>query len=116
MEDYLQRVLMKSEAAGDFGMEFYRAFWKPLEPLLKDVKRIYVSPDGALYQVSWAAIPRDDGRPVTDSYEIDIVVSTKDILRSRQRASPQNAVLIGNPQFNLEEDEHVRAVAALQTK
>jgi CHAT domain-containing protein len=116
MEDYRQRVLMKSEAAGDFGMEFYRSFWKPLELLLKDVKRIYVSPDGALYQVSWAAIPRDDGRPLTDSYEIDIVVSTKDILRSRQRASPQNAVLIGNPQFNLEEDEHVRAVAALQTK
>ena len=69
-----------------------------------------------MYQVSWAAIPRDDGRPLTDSYEIDIVVSTKDILRSRQQASTQSVVLIGNPQFNLDEDEHKRAVAALQAK
>jgi len=96
------------------GRLFYQAYWKPLEAKLAGMKKVYVSPDGVLNQISWAAVPTDDGGLLADRYDVDVVLSTKDLLRERHTVSDQSAVLIGNPKFDLDETGQRAAVAALE--
>jgi CHAT domain-containing protein/tetratricopeptide (TPR) repeat protein len=92
---------------------FFDAFWKPLDPALGPAKRVYVAPDGILNQVSFAVIPSADGRLLSDRYELRMVNSTVDLLRSAPQSRTTTAVLIGNPKFNLPEDELQRNLAEL---
>ena len=79
---------------------FYDAFWKPLVPLLRGAKRIYVAPSGVLGKVSFAAVMGEDDVPLVQRYDVRIVASTKDILEPRRSYSTKTAVLVGNPDFN----------------
>jgi CHAT domain-containing protein/tetratricopeptide (TPR) repeat protein len=92
---------------------FFDAFWKPLQPALGEAKRVYLAPDGVLNQVSFAVIPSPDGRLLSDRYELRMVNSTADLLRSASQSPTTNAVLIGNPKFNLPQDELQRSLAEL---
>ena len=96
------------------GKAFYNAFWKPLEAALAGVKRIYLSPDGILNQVSFGIVPTDDGRLLMEKYDIRTVSSTRDLLRERSGARNNLAVLIGNPQFDLSESEQRGVIERLQ--
>jgi CHAT domain-containing protein/Tfp pilus assembly protein PilF len=99
IKDYQTRVApLPTEGAG---LAFYRAFWKPLEPYLRGVNRIYVSPDGALNQVSFAVVPTEEDRVLMDKYDIYIVLSTQDVVRTSYPVRTDSAVLIGNPRFDL---------------
>jgi CHAT domain-containing protein len=100
-------------ASAIFPGAFFDAFWKPLEPSLGQAKRVYVAPDGILNQVSFAVIPSADGRLLSDQYELRMVNSTVDLLRSALQSTTTTAVLIGNPKFNLPEDELRRTLAEL---
>lgn len=97
----------------DAALGFYRAFWKPIEGELRGVKKVFVSPDGVLNQVSWAAVPVEGGGLLMDKYDIDVVLSTRDLLRPPVVSTAKNAVLIGNPKFDLTEPEYRAAVAAM---
>ncbi len=81
---------------------FYDAFWKPLEPALKGIDRIYLSPDGVLNQVALGDVAAEDGRLLMEKYDLRIVLSTKDILRGPRKATSNSAVLVGNPTFDLD--------------
>jgi CHAT domain len=113
-DDYRQRVAKGPAASPATGSAFYRAFWKPLEPVLVGVTRVYASPDGVLNEVSWAAIPADDGRMLIEKYDVQVLLSTKDLLIQKRMALNQRAVLIGNPAFDLTEREQAAAVGALR--
>jgi CHAT domain-containing protein/tetratricopeptide (TPR) repeat protein len=84
---------------------FYEAFWKPLETALGSAKRVYVSPDGVLNQVSLAVVSGPGGRELIDRYDLHIVSNTKDVLRAGKpsRAGVPLAVLIGDPRYDLDE-------------
>jgi CHAT domain-containing protein/tetratricopeptide (TPR) repeat protein len=103
----------KSEAAPR--VSFYDAFWKPLEPALKGVERIYFSPDGVLNQVALGDVAASDGRLLMEKYDLRIVSSTKDILRAPRKASSSNdtAVLVGNPAYDLDEAQERAAISSL---
>jgi CHAT domain-containing protein len=116
MEDYWQRVARGPAAAPDTGATFSRAFWKPLEPFLTGITRVYVAPDGVLNRVSWAAIPGDDGHLLIEKYDIDVLLSTKDLLRKEHPSVNRRAVLIGNPAFDLTQEQQRVAVDALGKK
>jgi CHAT domain-containing protein len=95
---------------GELGRRFYNVFWQPLEAKLGHAKRVYISPDGALNQVSLGTVPGRDGRPLMESYDLRMVNSTKDILRGGASPGRRSAVLIGNPDFGLSEDEQRAAL------
>jgi tetratricopeptide (TPR) repeat protein len=109
LADYrsLSQTRLKSRLGGK---EFYHAFWKPIEPVLADVRRIYYSPDGVLNQVALGIIPNDDGRLLTETYDLRLVSSTRDLLRERTASESNRAVLVGNPRFGLSESDQ-RAIA-----
>src|SRR3984885_7224775 len=95
-------------------LSFYDAFWKPLEPALKGVERIYFSPDGVLNQVALGDVAGGDGQLLMEKYDLRIVSSTKDILRAPRKASSNDtAVLVGNPAFDLDEAQERAAIESL---
>ncbi|HYA97151.1 MAG TPA: CHAT domain-containing tetratricopeptide repeat protein, partial [Methylomirabilota bacterium] len=95
------------------GAKFYDAFWKPLEAALGPARRVYLSLDGELSQVSWPVIPDHDGRLLMETFDLRPVLSTKDVLRAKRTAKNNTAALIGNPAFDLSESEQHAAVARL---
>jgi CHAT domain-containing protein/tetratricopeptide (TPR) repeat protein len=113
--DY-QALVRTKQPDPEAGLSFYRSFWKPLETALEGIHRVYVSPDAILNQVSWAPVPTAAGHLLTENVDIDVMLSTKDLLTRRPSMPAQTAVLIGNPDFNLSEADQRSAVAALRTQ
>ncbi|MGH9773657.1 MAG: tetratricopeptide repeat protein [Candidatus Acidiferrales bacterium] len=101
MNDYRKRAGLERNAELADKPGFYETFWKPLEPALADVKRIYFSPDGVLNQVAPGIIPADNDQLLMEKYELRILNSTKDILRAPVHSPSNTAMLIGNPKFDL---------------
>jgi len=91
----------------------YEAFWKPLEPVLANVKRVYISPDGVLNQIPIGLLADSSGKLLLEKYQLRYVNSTKDLLRPRHRAAAKTAVLLGNPNFDLSEAAQRAALAEL---
>ena len=113
MRNYRQRAGLQ-QAAGTSTTTFYDVFWKPLEPSLATATRIYLSPDGLLNQVSLGVVPDSTGKLLLENYDLRVVNSTKDILREKRGSSTNSAVLVGNPDFSLEETKQRNAKLALQ--
>ena len=111
MEDYRLLVSGVQERAPAIGTKFYKSFWQPIESALGAARRVYVSPDGVLNQVSLGVVPRDDGKLLMEAYDLRIVSSTKDLLRSAHPSASNNALLVGNPQFLLSAERQRAAVA-----
>jgi CHAT domain-containing protein/Flp pilus assembly protein TadD len=114
LRNYRQNAGLQRVSTNEVNATFYDVFWKPLQPALAGAKRIYLSPDGALNQISFAAVPDSDGKLLIERYDLRIVNSTKDLLREKRAASTNSAVLIGNPVFDLAPSKQREAELALQ--
>jgi CHAT domain-containing protein len=66
-----------------------------------------------LNQVSPGLLRSSDGRLVLERYDLRIVNSTRDLLRSRSESTARTAVLVGNPAFALSEQSQREALARL---
>ena len=119
LEAYREAVAqrgMKVAPANIPGVESYSALWQPLEPYLKGVQRVYVSPDGVLDEIPLGILPDDSGKLLGEKYDLRILISTRDVL---EQGSPpghgdeNTAVLIGNPQFDLMPQGERSALARL---
>ena len=64
------------------GANAYDLIWKPLETPLAGITRVYLSPDGVLNQIPLGIIPAPDGKLLMERYDLRLLSSTKDILRS----------------------------------
>jgi len=115
LQDYWQLVDQHMSKAAS-GLPFYRAFWKPLESKLSGIKRVYVSPDGLLNEISLAALTSDDGRLLIEKYDVRTVLSTKDLLRKTQVKANRSAVLFGDPQFDLSVEQEASVLAAQNSR
>lgn len=93
----------------------YDQFWKPIEAKLKDKTKIYLSPDGVYNQLNINTVKRQDNSYVIDSYSVQLLTSTKDIMlldRQRQETIDQGvAMLFGYPQYNMSHTAIASAVA-----
>jgi CHAT domain-containing protein/Tfp pilus assembly protein PilF len=94
----------------------YAAFWKPLEPALNGAKRVYISPDGVLDTIPMGLMTDSDGKLLMEKTQLRIVNSTKDLLLPPAMAGGQtrNALLVGNPKFDLSGAQQKTALAELQ--
>ena len=92
------------------GRKFATAFWEPVGKALRGARRVYVSPDGALNQVSLGLAPLSDGRLLMEARDLRLVSSTKDLLRPAGKPAADTAVLLGNPKFDLSEAEERAAL------
>lgn len=107
------RGLFAESAAAVPGRQLYKRLWRPLEASLAGAKRIYVSPDGVLNQIPLGLIPLPGGRLLMERYDLRLVLSTKDILRDFTKPGTSAALLIGDPDFDLNAQEKKIALAKL---
>jgi tetratricopeptide (TPR) repeat protein len=117
IKDYRRRT-GPSQASGVVARpSFYEAFWKPLESALNGKQRIYISPDGVLNEVALGIVPAAaGGRLLIEKYDLRLVSSTKDILRERRTPAADTAVLVGAPQFDLDEAKQRELAQSLYKK
>ena len=90
----------------------YQLFWKPLSHRLKNVNKIYFSPDGVYNQISIYTLQNPDTKLFTiDEFEIQLVNNTKDLLSydfDKRSSFDKQSYLFGFPNYNLgaiEEEE-----------
>lgn len=63
--------------------ELLNLLWKPLEPLLRDVKTIYYSPAGLLHRINPAALLDADKQPLSAGRQWVRVGSTRELVTGR---------------------------------
>ena len=116
LSDYRERVKFGPPPDDNVGSVFYRNIWKPIEASLVNAKRIYLSPDGLMSEVSWSVLPSGDGRLLLERYEINLLSSTRDLLNKSSGNTARSAVLIGAPDFDLPEGAYRAALQKSATR
>ncbi len=75
--------------------QLYNLVWKPLEPALKGIKKVYISPAGMLHKLSFNAIMFADGSYLCDHYQIELLSSTAKVaLPAEFNLTPDSDFLI----------------------
>jgi CHAT domain-containing protein/Tfp pilus assembly protein PilF len=98
------------------GAQAYAAIWKPLEPALAGKTRVYLSADGALNEIPLGIIPAPDGKLLMESYDLRLLSSTKDILRAAPARAANTGLLVGDPLFDLTEEQQTAAMQKLKSQ
>jgi CHAT domain-containing protein len=83
----------------------YEAFWQPIAQKIKDKKNVFLSIDGVYNSLNINTLQNPQTKKfVLDEVNIQLVGSTKDLLTKNIREihtkTPQNAVLLGFPDYN----------------
>jgi CHAT domain-containing protein/Tfp pilus assembly protein PilF len=100
--DYWNRLLRRP--TGDLeqltaaGRAVREAVWDPLA-IGHDFANVFVVPDGALYRVSFAALPDDGGYLVEHGWRTHLLDSERDLAMAAAPARPQRLLLVGSPDF-----------------
>jgi CHAT domain-containing protein len=77
-------------------------FWRPLEPHLKDISTIYVSPDGVFNKISLSTLYDPTGKTYLHSkYKFIALTNLQELVsyRPTKSSAKQEAVLIGHAKF-----------------
>jgi tetratricopeptide (TPR) repeat protein len=75
-----------------------------LEPLLEHIggaKQWFLSPDGSLWLVPWAALPLSDGRYAVEQSQVRYLVSGRDLVQSGAEPAKGRALVLANPDYDL---------------
>ncbi len=80
--------------------ELYTRAFQPLRPLLGDTHRLFLSPDGQLGLVPFAAL-HDGQQFLIDSYHFTYLTSGRDLLPRPQEVAPSGSVVVlADPDFS----------------
>jgi CHAT domain-containing protein/Tfp pilus assembly protein PilF len=100
-----QAIADKGEAQAEkelarAGQALYQQVWSKIEPHLKDVTRVYLSPDGDLNLVSFGALQDNEEKYLAERYVFDYLASGRDLLRPRAGESgKKELVAFADPEF-----------------
>jgi CHAT domain-containing protein len=73
---------------------------QPLRPLLGGTRRVFISPDGALNLIPFAALVDEQNRYLLERYEFSYLTSGRDLLRLQVKQPGQRtALVVANPDF-----------------
>ncbi|RKH00990.1 CHAT domain-containing protein [Corallococcus sp. CA053C] len=90
----------------------YRIAFQPLLPLLGEAHRLFISPDGQLALVPFAAL-HDGHQFLVDTHDFTYLTSGKDLLPRQQRSLPASSVVVlADPAFNATPAAAVKAAPA----
>jgi CHAT domain-containing protein/tetratricopeptide (TPR) repeat protein len=99
------RGLEIKASTATLGKSLYKLVWQPLDPYLKDIKKISYSPAGKLYSVAFHALQADSGVLLMDKYNMQQYTSTRQIAfrnNTKSNAAPGEMVLFGDAEFSMD--------------
>ncbi len=78
--------------------------WKPLEPYLKDIKTVYLSPVGLLNTIAFDALPADSLNLISDTYKIVYQTTLANLLNRKPlyKRSLKKIVLFGGIKYDVD--------------
>jgi CHAT domain-containing protein len=84
--------------------ESYTTYWKPFEPFLAGIKKVYFSADGVFTQINPSTLYNTTSqRYVVEQYQIAFLTNAKDLLQSKTTTTlAGKAVLVGNPNYQIQ--------------
>lgn len=102
--DYISHVYGTQKTVSD---TLYQLLWKPLEKTLKGVKTVYLSPDGLLHKISFAAIAKDRNTLLCDAYDIRLQGSTANITAAQNHdfAANMGTTVFGGIDYDSEQTD-----------
>lgn len=75
---------------------------RPIRKLLGATRRVFVSPDGALNLIPFAALVDEDGKYLVENYSLSYLTSGRDLLRLQVQAESRSAPLVmADPLFDM---------------
>lgn len=74
-----KRGVIKLNKNGNPGHALYNMIWAPLDTRVKSCKKIYIAPSGQLNRISFASLPVDSVRLLSDAYQLQQISSTANI-------------------------------------
>jgi CHAT domain-containing protein/Tfp pilus assembly protein PilF len=78
----------------------YQLAFRPLLPLLGTTRRLFLSPDGQLALVPFAAL-HDGDQFLVDTFDFTYLTSGKDLLpRAQESTAPDSVVVLADPDFS----------------
>lgn len=82
----------------------YSLLWSPLEPYLKEVRRVYHAPSGLLHRLNMAALPTGQGNLLSDRHDLVLLGSTRQLVvgASSGERNSHNALAYGGIQFDMD--------------
>lgn len=82
----------------------YNAYWKPLEPYLKDIQTVFLAADGVYNQISLSTLyDTEKQQYFLEKTHIVQLTNTKDLLQ-KPSVSNKNNYVIANPAFEIDPD------------
>ncbi|HKQ78967.1 MAG TPA: CHAT domain-containing tetratricopeptide repeat protein [Blastocatellia bacterium] len=100
--DKLRQALRdpKRQDVKQLAREVDRLVMDPLRPLIGKTRRVFLSPDGALNLVPFAALVDKSGHYLVNHYEFSYLSSGRDLLRLQvKRPGNRSAMVVANPDF-----------------
>jgi CHAT domain-containing protein len=101
---YRKAITSGDEVALKTQMQFlFEKIWKPIATALPpDSNKIYIGADGLLNFLSFATLEDDQGKFLSEKYQIAYVGSGRDLLRPANLADKKSMIIYANPLFNTE--------------
>lgn len=98
--EYIKSLYQTGQAKSD---SLYQFLWKPLEPELNGIRKIYISPTGLLNRISFDAIPLNDSTIISDKHHILYASGSSKIIDMPQIKSSdlKSAVLFGGVHYDI---------------
>lgn len=94
--------LSKKSNQFNYGNALYNLVWQPLEPFIKNAKKIHFSPVDQLNSIAFNALTVDSGLYLIDKYQLYQYTSTRVLATNKLESHHSNSiVLFGNANFNL---------------
>lgn len=85
----------------------------PLLPQLAGAKKLYISPDAALWIVPWSALPVGETAYAIEKFEIAYGVSGRDLLPVTTAGSSGIPLIYADPDYNLGVDDSLKSLREL---
>lgn len=83
----------------------WKTYWQPIEPIIKNKTRLYLSLDGVYNSINLNTLRNPDGKFIVDEKNITLLANTKDLLAIKGRkkilSSSSSASLVGFPTYFL---------------
>jgi len=93
---------LKGKKASKTSKNIYKLVFAPLKKELRNVKQIFISPDGNLNLIPFEVLQGPDGRYLIEDYSFNYLAAGRDLVGfGAIKASGDKAVIIGDPDFDL---------------
>ncbi len=91
--------------------ESYNRYWRPISESVGQAKKMFLSADGALTQISLLGLKNPEaGSYVLDEMDVMLVTNTKDIVSMEVSSNDKRAVLMGRPDYLIKNNKDTLAM------